>query len=71
MQGGPVNYFAGGVSARLVPMAEQLRQRNVLNNFYRGGQVDAGGVTPTSFFLNVVTPLPSFYIDRKGKKHQL
>lgn len=71
LQGGAANYYAGGVSVQLVPAWEQRIQAGVLKRFYSGAKVDAGGITPTSQFLNVVSPLPTFFIDRKGRKHLL
>jgi RHS repeat-associated protein len=70
LQGGELNW-PDTVSVRLVPNLEQREQARVLKKFYKNAKVDAGGLTPTSIFLNLVAPLPTFYIDRKGRKHLL
>ena len=66
LQGGPINYALGSVSVRLVRAAERRRQGSVINRFYSGAGVTRGGILPKAIYLNVVTPLPSYYIGSKG-----
>ena len=65
--GGEGNYLRDNVSLMLVPSREGSSQGGKLSKFY-----GKASVPPNAPFINIAIPaLPSFYIDKKGKLHNL
>ena len=67
LNGGYANYLNDSVSLRLLPHHESDRQKTLLNKFY--GQADVSIGKP---FISIANPLfPSYFIDKRGVKHNI
>ena len=67
LNGGKIAYENDMVSLRPIPLSDNRKQGGLLGSFYKKAGIGMGEV-----FINLAMPgLPTFYIDKKGKVHNL